>query len=100
MNKGRVYISDKEAIRLLKEAIKAKNQINHPNVPSHAVPEPKYEDKTANGLTKCVIDFLNNTKGCYAERISSEGRVIDTRRAVTNTIGVTKTIGSIRRVKT
>lgn len=104
MNKSKVNLdcnifSDKEAIRLLKQAIKAKNQINYPNIPDYAVPEPHYEDKTANGLTKCIVDFLNNTEGCQAERISSEGRVIDTRKSVANTVGVIKTIGSIKRVK-
>lgn len=106
MNKGKEnqrfdcdIFTDKEAIRLLKKAIKAKNQSNYPNVPNYAVPEPQYEDRTANGLTKCIVDFLNNTEGCQAERISSEGRVIDTRTVTTNTIGVIKTIGSIKRVK-
>ncbi|MDI9874502.1 hypothetical protein [Flectobacillus rivi] len=106
MNKGKEnqrfdcdIFTDKEAIKLLKKAIKAKNQSNYPNIPEYAVPEPRYEDKTANGLTKCIVDFLNNTEGCQAERISSEGRVIDTRKTVTNTVGVIKTIGSIKRVK-
>lgn len=47
----------------------------HPNVPKYAVPTPKYTDKTANGLTRCIIDFLKYS-GCQAERISNTGRVL------------------------
>jgi hypothetical protein len=34
-----------------------------------------YNDKTANGLTKCIIAFLN-LSGHFAERINTMGRVI------------------------
>lgn len=36
------------------------------------VPKKLYSDKTANGLTKCIIDFLKYS-GHYANRISSTG---------------------------
>lgn len=44
----------------------------HPNFPVHAIPIPKYSDKTANGLTKMVVEWLqlNNHQ---AERINSMG---------------------------
>jgi hypothetical protein len=48
---------------------------NYPTIPDHALPQPKYSDKTANGLTKCVIDFLK-LSGWQAERISNTGRFI------------------------
>jgi hypothetical protein len=48
---------------------------SHPTFPEHALPQPKYSDKTANGLTKCVIDFLK-LSGWQAERISNTGRFI------------------------
>jgi hypothetical protein len=48
---------------------------SHPTFPEHALPKPKYSDKTANGLTKCVIDFLK-LSGWQAERISNTGRFI------------------------
>lgn len=47
----------------------------YPSFPEHAIPQPKYTDATANGLTTCIKDFLNLT-GHQAERISSSGRVI------------------------
>lgn len=64
-----------------------------PNVPEYAIPMPKYEDKTANGLTRCIIDWIN-LNGGQAERISSSGRYIDGSKVVSSHIGQRKTIGS------
>lgn len=64
--------------------------------PDYTYPRPNYSDKKANGLTKCIIDFLNFS-GYQAERISSEGRVIDTRKTYTDVTGRVKTIGGIQR---
>ena len=46
---------------------------DHPNVPRYAIALPKYEDKTANGLTKCVIEYLQLSDH-QAERINTMGR--------------------------
>lgn len=51
------------------------NRRRNPNFPEAYRPPAKYEDRTANGLTKCVIDFIN-LSGYQAERIASSGRVI------------------------
>jgi hypothetical protein len=67
---------------------------SYPNVPKYAISAPKYEDKTANGLTKCVKEFLE-LSGYQAERINTMGRPIDNRKQVTDVIGRTKTIGSM-----
>jgi hypothetical protein len=66
----------------------------YPNVPKYALSAPKYEDKTANGLTKCIIEFLQLSNH-QAERINTMGRPIDNRKQVTDVIGRTKTIGSM-----
>jgi hypothetical protein len=66
----------------------------HPNVPYYALPLPRYEDKTANGLTRCIIDYLQLCNH-QAERINTMGRPIDNRKQVTDVIGRTKTIGSM-----
>lgn len=50
---------------------------------------------TANGLTSC----MNLIDGCHAERISNEGRTIDTRKTITNVVGQVRQIGSIKRIK-
>jgi hypothetical protein len=67
---------------------------SYPNVPRYALSTPKYEDKTANGLTKCIIEFLQLSNH-QAERINTMGRPIDNRKQVTDVIGRTKTIGSM-----
>jgi hypothetical protein len=80
----------------LKDSIK-----KHPNVPLYAIEGslPKYTDKTANGLTKAVIDFLE-LSGHFAERVNTMGRVIDNRKTYTDVIGRTKTIGSTKYIPT
>lgn len=70
----------------------------YPSFPDHCIPVPKYSDKTANGLTKCVKDFLN-LSGHQAERISSSGRMIDNTKIVTDVIGRRRTIGSMQYIK-
>lgn len=70
---------------------------NYPNVPEYALPRTLFTDKTANGLTKCIIRFVRLSGG-QAERISVEGRVIDSRKSVTDVIGRRRTIGSVKRI--
>ncbi|UKI18255.1 MAG: hypothetical protein L6V80_01540 [Bacteroidales bacterium] len=44
----------------------------HPNFPEYAVPSQSYRDDTANGLTRCVVDFIR-FHGGQAERINTTG---------------------------
>ena len=88
-----------QALQTLINLRMAKDKREYPNLPDRARVIPKYEDKTANGLTKCIIEFLNMIDGSHGERISSEGRVIDDRQTVVNAIGQTVTKGSIKRIK-
>ena len=90
MNKENKYILTNLAL----EDLKAK----YPSFPQHAIPVPKYTDATANGLTKCVIDFLTYS-GHQAERISSMGRMIDKRKKSTDVLGRERTIGSLTYIK-
>ena len=73
------------------------HKIRYPSLPDYARVSPKYTDKTANGLTKCIIDWCLLT-GNFAERTSNEGRVIDGRKTYKDAIGQTKTIGTIKRI--
>jgi len=50
-------------------------KLKHPNFPEYAIPKKEFSDNSTNGLTKCVIDFLNFS-GHQAERISTTGRWI------------------------
>jgi len=59
----------KDKLKALKfESLKLK----YPNFPEHAIPVPVYSDKTANGLTTMVIDWLQLNKH-QAERVNTMG---------------------------
>lgn len=83
----------KKAIALLVVLAYEHKLQKYPSLPKHAIPKPKYSDKTANGLTRCIIDFLK-LKGWQAERISIQGRYIDRRKIVKNVLGQSVQIGS------
>ena len=55
----------------------------------------KYRDDNANGLTKCIIDFLK-LSGWQAERISNTGRPIDERKTFIDVTGCQRTIGRVK----
>ena len=94
-----VYQYNMKAIEILKNLKIKKNKERYPNMPEHTLPQPKFSDKTANGLTKCIIEYLN-LSGWQAERINTMGRVIDNRKTVTDIIGQRKTIGSTAYIPT
>lgn len=71
----------------------------HPTIPSHAIPRTKFSDRTANGLGKCLRTYSILEK-FQCERISTEGRVIDSRKTVQDCIGRRKVIGSLKRIPT
>lgn len=70
----------------------------NPSFPFAYLARTKYTEKTANGLTKCIVDYLN-LSGHQAERIRSEGRMIDNTKQVTDVLGHRKTIGSVKFIK-
>lgn len=74
------------------------NRKKYPSMPPQYLPRPKYSDTTANGLTKCIIDFLR-FHNWQAERINCTGRLIDNRTAYTDVLGNTRTIGSIKWIR-
>ena len=45
---------------------------DHPNFPEYAIPPQPYRDDTANGLTKCIVDYIRYNGG-QAERINTTG---------------------------
>ncbi|NVN96955.1 hypothetical protein HXX01_01850 [Candidatus Nomurabacteria bacterium] len=88
--------NDRTAIQHLKELHISYQKRKHPTLPYYT--STKFTDKTSNGLTKCIILFLRYNEH-QAERISSEGRIIDNRRVVNDYLGNLRTIGSIQRVR-
>lgn len=53
-----------------------------------------YRDDTANGLTRCIVDYIK-LKGGQAERVNTMGVPLDTRCEVTDIMGHRRTIGGI-----
>jgi hypothetical protein len=84
-----------KGLSLLKQTI---DSVKYPNMPIDYIPLYKYTDKTANGLTRCIIDYLE-FNGCQAERISTTGRMVDNTKTFTNVIGITKQIGQKKWIK-
>lgn len=88
-----------KAIEHLRALKLADTRAKYPSVPDIALPKTEYNPNSANGLTKCILDFVN-LSGYLAERTGTEGRVIDNRKTYTDVIGRQKTIGSVKRIKT
>ena len=65
----------------------------HPTLPEKWRCTHDYTDRTANGLTKCIIDWCRfNAYQC--ERIAVTGRYIDNTKIVTDVLGSKRRIGS------
>lgn len=62
------------------------------SMPPDYVPKTKYTDKTANGLTKCVIEWIK-LHGGQAERINTTGRYIEGKEVTRGFYGVVRTKG-------
>jgi len=88
--------TDRTALAHLKALHIENSKQRHPSLPYHS--SPAFSATKTNGLTKCIIHFLR-LKGHHVERTGNEGRVIDTRETYTDLVGLTRTIGSIQRVR-
>jgi len=89
----------KKAIQTLKTLYIIDSSRKYPNVPEQYITAPNYSDRTANGLTKCIIDFIQLSGG-QAERINCTGRIIDSRETSTDVLGHKRTIGKLQYIKT
>lgn len=75
------------------ESLHFEDKKRNTSLPDYAVPKTKFQDDTANGLTKCIIAWIVLNNG-QAERISNTGRYIDNSKTVTDVIGRKRKIGS------
>lgn len=88
-----------KALDHLRQMAAAEMKRKHTSYPETlTLPVKAYTDKTANGLTRCIIDFLKFS-GCQAERINTTGRPVDKRQIVTNVIGQRRQIGSVEWIR-
>jgi len=69
-----------------------------PSMPIHCIPPYKKSDNSTNGLTSCVIDFINYS-GYQAERINTTGRMLNNKKVVTDVVGFKREIGSDKWIK-
>lgn len=83
-----------EAVKQLEALADQDQQRKHPNTPAKYLAPFKYRDDTANGLTRCIVDYIR-LQGGQAERINTTGIPQDTRQQVTDILGRTRTIGSV-----
>lgn len=82
-----------DALKELRELALAENRRQYPSFPEYARYIKPYSDKTANSLTRAIIDFLR-FNGWQAERIAVTGRYIDNSKIVTDVVGMSRRIGS------
>lgn len=66
----------------------------YPSMPKNYIIPTKWSDKTANGLTACVVKFIEYS-GFQAERINNLGRRVDNTKEVTDVLGIRRVIGSV-----
>lgn len=92
-NKRKSY-KKPDSVKHLEEMYLAFQKQKYPGIPDKVMVAQPYRDNTANGLTKCIIDYIRFTGG-QAERISTTGRPIDRRTTYTDVIGRTRVVGSI-----
>jgi len=88
----------KQSIKVLQDLIWQLECVKYPRMPKDYIAKRTYSDKTANGLTKCIIDWIK-ANGYQAERISNTGRYIDNSKIVTDSMGFQKRIGSGQYIK-
>ncbi len=71
-------ITPHNAMQYLKNQSFNAKQVKYSGVPPQWIPATQYSDKTANGLTRCIIDFLS-FQGWQAERVNNTGRIVSGR---------------------
>ena len=86
------------AVKELEALANAAARKKFPEIPQDWLAPRKFRDDSANGLTKCIIDFLR-FKGCQAERINNTGRLIDNQKTFTDVVGRKRSIGHKKWIK-
>ncbi|MFZ4798747.1 MAG: hypothetical protein ACOYMA_14705 [Bacteroidia bacterium] len=97
MEKAKRY-SKPAAVKELENLALTEKAKKFRHTPIEMLVRPEFTDKTSNGLTKCIITYIQ-LKGGQAERINSTGRPIDNRTTYTDAVGIARTMGSIEWIK-
>lgn len=88
-----IKVSKSDGLKRLKDLALAYSRSKHPTLPESARYVEPYSDRTANGLTKCILHYLKFS-GHQAERISCTGRYLDRSKIVSDVTGARRRIGS------
>jgi len=83
-----------EALRQLETLAFEQLRERYPRTPLQYLPRERFNDKTANQLTKSIITWLR-LNGQFAERINTMGVPMDKRKMITDCIGRKRQIGSL-----
>ena len=86
--------SKPQSIKQLESELMKLKRLKYPSIPAECLAPITHTDKTANGLTKAIIAFIQ-LNGGQSERINTMGRPVDRRKVYTDTVGLTRTIGSV-----
>ena len=86
--------SKPQSIKQLESELMRLKRLKYPSIPAECLAPITHTDKTANGLTKAIIAFIQ-LNGGQSERINTMGRPVDRRKVYTDTVGLTRTIGSV-----
>lgn len=62
------------ALQILRQLHIDRSRVTHPNLPEAVRVPGKYNDKTANGLTKCIVAYITFMGG-FATRVSTTGQM-------------------------
>ena len=90
-------VKKNNSFNTLRQLYLLNNKNKYPTLPDYARFAPLYTDKTTNGLTKCVTDFLK-LNHCFVERTGNQGRIIDNRKRFTDSLGNIRTTGTLKRI--
>lgn len=87
-----------ESVKQLEAELLQKKRLKYPSIPEECLAPITHTDKTANGLTRCIVEFIK-LRGGQAERINTMGRPIDRRTTYTDVVGLRRAIGNVEWVK-
>jgi hypothetical protein len=82
-------------LKQLRELALEDSRQKHPDYPEAARCTRNYSDKSANGLTRCIINFLR-FNGWQCERINCTGRPLDNTKVITDVLGDFRRVGSVK----
>jgi len=95
---SKIHYKKSDAVKYLESLAFEAKRIKYPSIEPEYLARPEFTDKTAGGLTKCIILYIRLQK-FQAERINTTGRPLDNTKTFTDVTGRMRSIGSIKWIK-